>query len=61
MGGMLAEPAKTLPSFFAKNSVFGYQWVQDYPFALPSLMNAFFLAISTLVTYLFLEDVRFPF
>ncbi|KAI9148055.1 Major facilitator superfamily multidrug transporter mfsB [Paramyrothecium foliicola] len=56
MGGMLAEPSKTLPSFFGEDAIFGYQWIRDYPFALPSLMNALFLTIATIVIYLFLEE-----
>lgn len=57
MGGMLAEPAKTLPGLFGENAIFGYQWIQDYPFALPSLMNCLFLSIATAMTFLFLEEV----
>lgn len=57
MGGMLAEPAKTLPGLFGDDAIFGFQWIKDYPFALPSLMNCLFLTIATALTFLFLEEV----
>ncbi|KAH7310495.1 major facilitator superfamily domain-containing protein [Stachybotrys elegans] len=56
MGGMLAEPHKTLPSIFGEGAILGFQWIRDYPFALPSLMNALFLTLATAVIYLFLEE-----
>lgn len=56
MGGFLAAPATTLPGLFDKNSPFGFQWIQDYPYALPSLLNAGFLATATLVVFFFLEE-----
>lgn len=37
--------------------MFDFLWIRDYPFALPSMLNGFFLAISTIVTVLFLEEV----
>lgn len=58
LGGVLADPTKTLPSLFNEGAVFGFQWIHDYPFALPSLLNALFLGISTIATILFLEEVR---
>lgn len=60
MGGMLADPTQTFPGLFGENAIFGYKWIHDYPFALPSLMNALFLAIATVITFLFLEEVGFP-
>ncbi|PNY27557.1 membrane protein [Tolypocladium capitatum] len=56
MGGMLADPGKTLPGLFGDEAVFGFQWIQDYPYALPSLMNCIFLTIVTAVVFLFLEE-----
>lgn len=56
MGGMLADPAKTFPGLFGEQAVFDFQWVRDYPFAIPSLVNAFALAIATMLTFLFLEE-----
>lgn len=57
MGGMLADSNKTLPGLFGENAVFGFQWIRDYPYALPSLVNAVSLSIVTLIVFLFLEEV----
>lgn len=57
MGGMLAESSKTLPGLFGEKAVFGFQWVRDYPYALPSLINAVTLSIVTVIIFLFLEEV----
>lgn len=57
MGGILADPSKTLPNYFGEGAMLDYQWIRDYPFALPSILNAFFLAVSTIITALFLEEV----
>lgn len=54
---MLAMPATTLPGIFAPGAVFGYDWIQRYPFALPSLMNAVALSAVTAIVMLFLEEV----
>lgn len=56
LGGVLADPVTTLPSWFGEGAVLGFQLFRDYPFALPSLLNAFFLAFSTLLTFVFLEE-----
>ncbi|KPM37167.1 hypothetical protein AK830_g9380 [Neonectria ditissima] len=56
MGGILADPTTTLPDWFSEGAIFGFQWIRDYPFALPSILNAFFLGFSTLITFLFLEE-----
>lgn len=56
MGGLLADPAVNLPGIFGDGAIFGYQWIKDYPYCLPSLMNCFFLSFATLVTFLFLEE-----
>lgn len=57
MGGMLADSNKTLPGLFGENAAFGFQWIRDYPYALPSLVNAVSLFIVTLIVFLFLEEV----
>lgn len=57
MGGMLAEPAKTLPGIFGENRFLGFQLFRDYPFALPSLINALLLAFATALIFLFMEEV----
>lgn len=56
MGGLLADPHMTLPGIFGENAILGFQWIRDYPYALPSLLNFFFLTIATLTCYLFLEE-----
>jgi hypothetical protein len=56
LGGILADPTTTLPGYFSPGAIFGFQWIQDYPFALPSLLNAVFLGFSTLLTFAFLEE-----
>ncbi|CAM1507524.1 Fc.00g071650.m01.CDS01 [Cosmosporella sp. VM-42] len=56
MGGMLAHPTMTLPGLFGEDEIFGFQWIRNYPFALPSLMNALFLTIATALVFLFLEE-----
>ena len=59
MGGMLADSPQTLPGLFGEKAVFGFQWVRDYPYALPSLINAAGLFIVTLIIFLFLEEVSY--
>ncbi|KAL7955215.1 MFS general substrate transporter [Trichoderma compactum] len=56
MGGMLADSSKTLPGLFGEKAVFGFQWIRDYPYALPSLINAASLSIVTVIVFLFLEE-----
>jgi hypothetical protein len=56
MGGLLAEPQTTLPGIFGENAPLGFKWLQAYPFALPSLINALLLTTSTLITFFFLEE-----
>lgn len=58
MGGMLADSSKTLPDLFGDKAVFGFQWIRDYPYALPSLINAASLSIVTVIVFFFLEEVR---
>jgi hypothetical protein len=57
MGGMLVNPANTIPAVFGTGAVFGFQWLQGYPYALPSLVNAFSLLLCTACTWLFLHEV----
>ncbi|KAK7429360.1 hypothetical protein QQZ08_004173 [Neonectria magnoliae] len=56
MGGILADPTTTLPDWFSEGAIFGFKWIRNYPFALPSILNALFLGFSTLITFLFLEE-----
>jgi hypothetical protein len=60
MGGLLADPHVNMPGIFGEGAIFGYQWIRDYPYALPSLMNAAFLSAATMVIFLFLEEVSYP-
>ncbi|KAK6338162.1 hypothetical protein TWF696_001633 [Orbilia brochopaga] len=41
LGGLLATPTKSLPWLFG-----GIAWMEKYPFALPTIVNAFFLSIA---------------
>lgn len=61
IGGMLADPIKTLPGLFGEQGSLDFAWIRSHPFALPSLVNALFLSIATVVVFLFLEEVRHPF
>ncbi|KAL3424071.1 MFS multidrug transporter [Phlyctema vagabunda] len=56
MGGLLADPALTLPAVFGKDSILGAQWLRDYPYALPSILNAIFLSITAALVFFFLEE-----
>ncbi|KAJ6788732.1 hypothetical protein PWT90_03930 [Aphanocladium album] len=56
LGGMLASAGTTLPGIFAPGAIFGFGWIQKYPFALPSLMNVFALSLVTAIVMLFLEE-----
>ncbi|EPE04019.1 mfs transporter [Ophiostoma piceae UAMH 11346] len=56
MGGFLADPANTLPSLFGDGAIFGFQWIQAYPFALPSVLNAVSLGLSAMVVLFCLEE-----
>lgn len=53
----MADSNKTLPGLFGEDAAFGFQWIRDYPYALPSLVNAVSLSIVTLIVFLFLEEV----
>jgi hypothetical protein len=59
-GGVLADPFTSFPSLFGQNSTFGgkngVQWMKQYPYALPNLMSAVFLGLSSLAVLFFLEE-----
>ena len=61
MGGFLADPANTVPSLFDEGAIFGFQWIQDYPFALPSVLNAVSLGLSAMVVLFCLEEVSWSY
>ncbi|KAM0332585.1 hypothetical protein ACHAQA_002869 [Verticillium albo-atrum] len=56
MGGLLADAPKTLPGLFDRGAIFGFRWVQSYPYALPSLLNALFLTLVSTVVFFCLEE-----
>jgi len=56
MGGLLAEPHKTMPGIFGEGAFLGFKWMRDYPFALPSLVNCLTLSIATAAVFVFLEE-----
>ncbi|KAI9646395.1 hypothetical protein NHQ30_004387 [Ciborinia camelliae] len=56
MGGLLADPAMTLPGLFGEQAVFGFKWLQSYPYALPGILNAIFLATTGAIVFLGLEE-----
>lgn len=60
-GGMLADPIRTFPGLFGPGSVFGgkngVEWMQKYPFALPNVLSAIFIFISTVAVLLGMDEV----
>lgn len=60
LGGLLADPVGSYPSLFGKESFFGgasgVWWMQRWPYALPNLVSAVFLAASSLAFWLFMEE-----
>jgi hypothetical protein len=56
LGGVLADPATTLPDIFGPDSCLGFSFLQKYPYALPSLLNALFLTITTYIVFFGLEE-----
>lgn len=57
LGGWLADPAMTLPEWFAPGAPFYSSVVEKYPFALPSIVNAVFLFAVFLAVLFGLEEV----
>ncbi|OTA62875.1 MFS general substrate transporter [Hypoxylon sp. EC38] len=56
MGGLLADPATTLPGFFGEGAMWGFNWIQKYPYALPNVLNAITLTITGFIVFFFLEE-----
>ncbi|KAI9734171.1 MAG: hypothetical protein M1818_006622 [Claussenomyces sp. TS43310] len=56
MGGLLSEPATSYPTIFGVGSSLGFQWLETYPYALPSIINAIFLFIVTAAVFFGLEE-----
>ncbi|KAI0517918.1 MFS general substrate transporter [Xylaria bambusicola] len=63
LGGCLAEPVVNLPALFGPEGIFnasgnpgGVIWALEYPYALPALLNAFFLCTALLLAILGLKE-----
>ncbi|KAI2627173.1 major facilitator superfamily domain-containing protein [Xylaria nigripes] len=56
MGGLLADPALTLPGIFGEGAIWGFDWIYKYPYALPSLINTVTLTLTGLIVVLGLEE-----
>ncbi|KAM4067116.1 major facilitator superfamily protein [Hirsutella rhossiliensis] len=56
MGGLLADSVKTMPGLFGEYALLDCQWIRDYPYALPSLINCIFLTVVTVIVFLFVEE-----
>ncbi|KAI1449170.1 MFS general substrate transporter [Annulohypoxylon stygium] len=56
MGGLLADTSRSLPGIFGEGACFGFSWIQKYPYALPSVLNAITLTITTLIVFFALEE-----
>jgi hypothetical protein len=59
MGGVLADPVLTLPGIFGEGAIWGYDWILNYPYALPSLINTVALTLTGLIVFFGLEEVGF--
>ncbi|KAI1505947.1 major facilitator superfamily domain-containing protein [Biscogniauxia marginata] len=56
MGGLLADPATTLPGLFGEGAVWGFKWIESYPYALPSILNAITLTLAGSAVFFALEE-----
>jgi hypothetical protein len=66
LGGSLADPVRSFPRIFGPGSLFGGKegvwWMQQWPYALPNVLSAFFIFFSVLAVFLGLDEVsRSPF
>jgi hypothetical protein len=55
MGGLLADPAGSYPGLFG-----GVGWLMKFPYALPNIVNAFFLFTAAAGIFFGLEEVSLP-
>lgn len=58
MGGMLADPSKSLPALFADGAPLDFEFLHTYPFTLPSLINAAIMTVAAALIFLLLEEVK---
>ncbi|KAK3316643.1 major facilitator superfamily domain-containing protein [Apodospora peruviana] len=63
LGGMLANPVTNLPRLFGPNGLLnwaansnGVQWLTDYPYALPAVMNAGMLGFALVLAVFWLRE-----
>ncbi|KAI6080380.1 MFS general substrate transporter [Hypoxylon rubiginosum] len=56
MGGLLADPTTTLPGLFGEGAIWGFSWIEKFPYALPSVLNAVTLTLTAVITFLALEE-----
>lgn len=57
IGGMLADAAANLPGIFGKTGILGFSWIENYPYALPSVIVSATLMLATAVVFFGLEEV----
>lgn len=61
MGGLLSDPVTAYPRIFGPDSPLGgdagVQWLKDYPYALPMLLNTFFMFFCAFCVVVGLEEV----
>lgn len=53
LGGALAQPCESFPTFFARGTIF-----DQFPFLLPNLVCAVLIAFGVLIGILFLEETH---
>ncbi|KAF4553005.1 MFS-type transporter-like protein 30 [Elsinoe fawcettii] len=60
LGGLLADPVKSYPGIFGEGGTIGGDtgvwWMKKWPYALPNLVSACFIAFSALAVILGLEE-----
>ncbi|KAJ5778112.1 hypothetical protein N7520_001358 [Penicillium odoratum] len=60
LGGTLADPVKSLPWLFGPGSLFGGEngvwWMKHWPYALPNLLSACFIFMSSLAIFFGLDE-----
>lgn len=59
IGGLLANPAEQYPNIFGREGKLGAKWLQDWPYALPNVVNATFLFISATALAFGLEETLY--
>lgn len=61
LGGTLADPVQSLPWLFGPGSLFGGEngvwWMKHWPYALPNLLSACFIFMSSLAIFFGLDEV----